>query len=344
LALVSDPVGALLQYGIAWLIEHARPLSEALDWLAGDPGEIAGQARAWRTVASSMRVEADGLVRAVRLDLSEWQGAAAEAYRGWAGRRDRSVLALARASETMALIVQGAGVLIGTVRVMVRDAVATVVSRLLVYAGELAATAGLAAPWVVGQVSALCASWAAKIASWLRDLIASLRNLLRESDKLSDLIERFKRSPETGSGRGAAADPAGGPAAPGPLKPVTDPEAEQQRIYELGRDPAVGKYRPGEAETAHRIELELGIELRRSADEEVDWVDSMGTKYDAVGNFDSRFFDREWPNLQTRITDHLDKADFVPIDIARFTPEQKQMVIDFIEERGYGPRAFVVGR
>ncbi|MET0423458.1 MAG: hypothetical protein ABW046_06265, partial [Actinoplanes sp.] len=40
LALVSDPVGALLQYGIAWLIEHVQPLSEALDWLAGDPAAI----------------------------------------------------------------------------------------------------------------------------------------------------------------------------------------------------------------------------------------------------------------------------------------------------------------
>ena len=29
LALVSDPVGALLQYGVSWLIEHVRPLSQA---------------------------------------------------------------------------------------------------------------------------------------------------------------------------------------------------------------------------------------------------------------------------------------------------------------------------
>src|SRR3954469_5361266 len=28
LALVSDPAGALLQYGIAWLIEYVKPLSE----------------------------------------------------------------------------------------------------------------------------------------------------------------------------------------------------------------------------------------------------------------------------------------------------------------------------
>jgi hypothetical protein len=48
LALVSDPVGALLQYGISWLIEHVKPLSEALDWLAGDPGQIAAHAQTWR--------------------------------------------------------------------------------------------------------------------------------------------------------------------------------------------------------------------------------------------------------------------------------------------------------
>ncbi|MDG4757445.1 hypothetical protein [Micromonospora sp. WMMD710] len=45
LALVSDPVGALLQYGIAWLIEHVKPLSEALDWLAGNPAEITAHAQ-----------------------------------------------------------------------------------------------------------------------------------------------------------------------------------------------------------------------------------------------------------------------------------------------------------
>jgi hypothetical protein len=58
--------------------------------------------------------------------------------------------------------------------------VATVVSRLVVYAGELLATAGLATPLVAGQVATLCASWAARIAHWLHALLASLRNLMRE--------------------------------------------------------------------------------------------------------------------------------------------------------------------
>jgi uncharacterized protein YukE len=194
LALVSDPVGALLQYGISWLIEHVKPLSEALDWLAGDPGEIAGHAQTWRNVASSLRAESDELARAARFELTEWQGAAADAYQRWASDRDQSLQALAKASDTLALITEGAGMLIGTVRLMVRDAVATVVSRLIVYAGELLATAGLATPLVAEQVSTLCASWAAKIAHWLKSLISSIRNLMRESDKLANLIERLKRA------------------------------------------------------------------------------------------------------------------------------------------------------
>jgi uncharacterized protein YukE len=337
LALVSDPVGALLQYGIAWLIEHVKPLSEALDWLAGDPGQIAGYAQTWRNVASSLRNESDSLAKSVRFDLTEWQGAASDAYRNWATQRDQSLQALAQASDTMALITEGAGVLIGTVRMMVRDAVATVVSRLIVYAGELVASFGVATPLVVEQVTTLCASWAAKISHWLRDLIASIRNLMRKSDELAKLIEMLRRKLGGGSYGSHA------PETPEPLKPPKDPKVEEERIHALGVDPAVGKFRAAEAETAQRLESQLGIELRRSEDPKVDWVDSMGTTYDAVGNFDGRYFDREWPRFQHRIFDHVDKADFVPVDVSRFSPEQKRLVADFIATNGLGPGVFMVG-
>jgi uncharacterized protein YukE len=208
LALVSDPVGALLQYGIAWLIEHVKPLSEALDWLAGDPAQITAHAQTWRNVASSLRTEADSLSRSVRFDIGEWRGAASEAYRGWSSQRGQSLEALARASDTMALITEGAGLLIGTVRMMVRDAVATVVSRLIVYAGELIATAGLATPLVAEQVITLVASWGAKIAHWLKSLISSLRRLgdaMRSLGKhIADLKEALRGTHGTSADGGSA--------------------------------------------------------------------------------------------------------------------------------------------
>ncbi|MBL7260588.1 WXG100 family type VII secretion target [Paractinoplanes lichenicola] len=212
LALATDPAGALLQYGIAWLIEHVKPLSEALDWLAGDPEQIAAHARSWQHVAASLSSEAQTLARTTEAELAGWSGAAAEAYRTWSAGHAQTLQTLARAADTMAAMTEGAGALIGTVRLMVRDAVATVVSRLIVYAAELIATAGLATPVVVGQVSALCASWAARIAGWLRDLLASLRRLLTESDRLGKLIEALKRllPDSSGGGSGAGSRATGG--------------------------------------------------------------------------------------------------------------------------------------
>jgi uncharacterized protein YukE len=204
LAFVSDPVGALLQYGVAWIIEHVRPLSEALDWLAGDPGEIAGHAQTWRNVAGELRDRAEDLGRAARWDTAEWTGAAADAYRRWSGLQQAAVGGLAGAAETLAAITEGAGMLVAGVRVMVRDAIAVLVSRLISYAAEEVFSLGLATPLVVEQVSSLCAAWAARIARWLKALIASLERLRGLAGKIGEAIEALKKLFRrlTGSGGG----------------------------------------------------------------------------------------------------------------------------------------------
>ncbi|MEV6799482.1 WXG100 family type VII secretion target [Micromonospora rifamycinica] len=194
LALVSDPVGALLQYGIAWLIEHVRPLSEALDWLAGDPAQITAHAQTWRNVAASLRADAADLTHAVRTEVAGWGGDAGPAYRAWAAEQHRAVTALAEGADTLAAATEGAAGLVAAVRLLVRDAIAACVSRLIVYAGELLVTGGLATPLVVEQVTTLVGSWAARIARLLRGLLASLRRLLPELRRLGDLIERLKQA------------------------------------------------------------------------------------------------------------------------------------------------------
>ena len=210
LALVSDPAGALLQYGIAWLIEHVRPLSEALEWLAGDPAQIAAHAQTSRNVAESLRTEASELRRNVRWDIEEWTGAAADAYRRHAAQRAHTIHTLGTAADGMALITEAAGTLIGTVRLMVRDAIATVVSRLIVYAAELLASLGVATPLVYEQVATLCASWGAKIAQWIKALIDSLRRLGGWIMRLGRDVDDLRGTTGGGSGpRGTT--PSGSP-------------------------------------------------------------------------------------------------------------------------------------
>jgi uncharacterized protein YukE len=192
LAVISDPVGALLQYGVAWIIDHVKPLSEALDWLAGDPAQIAAHAQTWRNVAGALHDRAGDLDQAVRWDTAEWTGDAADAYRNWVGQQKGAVDGLAHAATTLATITEAAGQLIAGVRMMVRDAIATLVSRLIDYAIEEAASLGFATPLVVEQVSTLCASWAAKISRWLKDLVGSLSRLRGVAGQIGELIEKLK--------------------------------------------------------------------------------------------------------------------------------------------------------
>ncbi|NJC12658.1 uncharacterized protein YukE [Micromonospora profundi] len=194
LAFVSDPVGNLLQYGIAWLIEHVKPLSEALDWLAGDPAQITAHAQTWRNVSASLRDEAATLARAVRTDVATWGGSAGPAYRAWAAEQQQAITGLALGADTMAAITEGAAGLVAAVRLLVRDAIATCVSRLIVYAAELVATGGLATPLVVEQVTTTVASWGARIARMLRALLASLRRLMPQIRRLADLIDKLKQA------------------------------------------------------------------------------------------------------------------------------------------------------
>jgi uncharacterized protein YukE len=193
LAFVSDPIGSLLQYGVAWIIEHVKPLSEALDWLAGDPGQISAHAQTWRNIAGALRDRAGDLDRAVRWDTEEWKGAAADAYRTWTGQQKDAVGAMAGAADTMAAITEGAGMLVAGVRMMVRDAIAVLVSRLITYAAEEVFSLGFATPLVVEQVSTLCASWGARIAKWLKGLVRSLEHLRGLGSKMGEAIEAIKK-------------------------------------------------------------------------------------------------------------------------------------------------------
>jgi uncharacterized protein YukE len=340
LAFVSDPVGVLLQYGVAWIIEHVKPLSQALDWLAGDPAQIAAHAQTWRNVATSMHASATNLSTTVRLDVASWAGTAGPAYRAWATQQQQAIDGLAKAADTMAAITEGAGFLIAAVRILVRDAIATLVSRLIVYAAEELASFGLATPLVVEQVATLVASWAAKIARWLKALLASLRRLVPIIRRLGELIEDLKKilNRLRGKDHGSAA-----PHEP-PKKPL-DPKAEEQRVHDLGMDPATGKFRPAEAETAVRIENQLAVRLERApAGSPADWVDHTGRTYDAVGNFPTQFFDRQWSRLQYQIERHLRKADLVPVDVSKFSPDQVAKIVQFIADKDLGPRVFIVGQ
>jgi hypothetical protein len=140
-------------------------------------------------------------------------------------------------------------------------------------------------------------------------------------------------------------DPSSSP--DGQMSPLPEPSFDitTDHARHLGNDPDIGgSFRPAEAETGLRVEWERGISLERApADVPGDWIDvATGKFYDAVGNFPAKYFDSQWQNLQAQIIDHLKKADYVPIDVSKFSVEQRLLVRNFVDSLG-SDRAFTVG-
>ncbi|GAA1635649.1 hypothetical protein [Actinoplanes couchii] len=214
LAVTVDPLGSLFAWGVGWLMEHVKPLRDALDWLAGRPDEIAAHAETWRNVSAAAAAAGQRYTDAVRTQTAGWQGLAGDAYRGHAGEQLAAVEGIAIVTKAISYAVEGAGLLVAMVREIVRDLVAQFVATLAVRLPQwLAAegvTLGLATPVVAAQVATLVSRWVNRIQHFIRALLDSLRRLdgrLAELggilNRLQQLLARLGRTDPVGSGTGS---------------------------------------------------------------------------------------------------------------------------------------------
>ncbi|GGK95965.1 eCIS core domain-containing protein [Mangrovihabitans endophyticus] len=198
LGMAIDPLGSLMAWGVSWLMEHVRPLQEALDWLAGNPDEVAAHAATWRNVAAATTASQQHYTELVRAQTGEWSGASGDAYRSHAAQQADALGGIAKVSEGISYAVEGAGLIVGLVRGIVRDLIAqfvgTLAARLPQWLAEEGLTLGLATPVVVGQVAALVAKWVDRIQGFIRALLDSLRRLSGKLTELTDLLERLRQT------------------------------------------------------------------------------------------------------------------------------------------------------
>lgn len=192
LGLVVDPVGSLAGMGAAWLIEHVRPLSEALELLAGDPDQITAHAQTWTNIATHTHACADQLTTATEQLHDTWTGRAADAFRTHTATQASALAGIAQAATGIAQATQGAAELVAAVRMLVRDlvaeAIATIAARLPTWAAMAGVTLGIATPWIVSQVARLVAEWVTRIHRLLAGLLTSLANLSPLLARLTDLL------------------------------------------------------------------------------------------------------------------------------------------------------------
>jgi len=270
LATVLDPLGALASWGVAWLMEHVKPLSDALDWLAGDPDQIAAYAQTWRNVAVHCREAAADLEASVTGQVGGWSGAAAQAYRAHASVHLDALTVIARAAGGIGALVEGAGLLVALVRELVRDLIADFVSvlavRLPMWLAETGFTLGAATPLVVSQVGSLVAKWAARIGRLVTALIESLRRLTPLLgrlgglvDELSEVLHRLARRDPTAAPPPSGADPQP-PAPAGPRDQRIPTGAGWVEDADSPYAAEVYRHAAGNTDAPARIESNTGIQ------------------------------------------------------------------------------------
>jgi uncharacterized protein YukE len=163
LGTITNPVDSLLTSGISWLMEHVHVFTEILDSLAGNPAAIQAYADHWTQRSQQLTDIALDLRNHVANDTNAWTGEAADTYRAQAAQQVDGIHAAAASADSVAAAVQGAGQLVASVRMLVRDliaqAVAEIIEHIPVWLAAEGCSLGLATPGVIADAVALIAKW-----------------------------------------------------------------------------------------------------------------------------------------------------------------------------------------
>lgn len=174
-ATVMDPFSALLANGLGWAMEYFEPLREALDELTGLPDVVRAHAATWTNMATELHSMSEDLRTHLSNDLSEWTGGAADAYHALMAENVNAVGGLSAISAGMAAATEGAGGLVEMTREVVRDLIADLVARVIVWAAE--ALLVVTIPVIAAQIVAAVVKWAGRILNYTTSLVESITNL-----------------------------------------------------------------------------------------------------------------------------------------------------------------------
>src|SRR5262249_25139114 len=111
LMVATNPIGTLISYGLNWLIEHVKPLQEALNRLAGDGDQVAAYAQTWKNIARAVEQAGRDMGQAVTTQTAGWTGDAADAYRQLAVDKANHLLGASSAANTIGSAVEIVGML-----------------------------------------------------------------------------------------------------------------------------------------------------------------------------------------------------------------------------------------
>jgi uncharacterized protein YukE len=192
-AALADPLNALINAGVGWLLQHVSFLHEPLDMLLGNPDAINAQIDSLKTAAAQVRTEAQQHDATMRQQVQSWEGQAAAGYKQQMDQMTGELTALSHTLDGTATVVGISGTLVMTIRGIVYGLISQFVSELIEHA-----LIALASSWFtlggsiaafIGETVAKAAEVASKVAGKLSKLIEGLAGNAQQMAKLGEMME-----------------------------------------------------------------------------------------------------------------------------------------------------------
>lgn len=188
-AFVIDPIASMAASAASFLMEYIGPLREALDSLAGSPAQVTAQSQTWFNVSASVSETTEAYYAKVDGALAGWSGPAATAYQTFVNSYGQLVGGVASVCTGIGYAMAGASAVVGFIRSIVRDTIADLVGKLISWAIQVAATAGVGASWVVPKAVHTIAQYVEKVRGWIENLTKSIRNLCESVDMINKCLD-----------------------------------------------------------------------------------------------------------------------------------------------------------
>jgi uncharacterized protein YukE len=199
--LMGDPLEALIEAGLGFLIDLIAPLKDALNLVTGNPTSLNEKAEEWAAVAAGLRQLGPATAQNAQATNGNWTGTAADAFRAKVSNFERGVSSVAGQADHVADVLRVSATLMDAAQGIIKGIIASWVEYAILTEAAAAASAvftfgaseaaGQAA--VAGEAAVACGEGAETVgqASSMLERVASV---IREVEgEFSQLARAFEQ-------------------------------------------------------------------------------------------------------------------------------------------------------
>jgi uncharacterized protein YukE len=275
--LMGDPLEALIEAGLGFLIDLVAPLKDALNLVTGNPTELNEKAEEWAAVAAGLRQLGPETAQNAQATDGAWKGVAADAFRAKVSNFQRGVSSVAGQADHVADVLRVSATLMDAAQGIIKGIIASWVEYAILTEAAAAASAfftfgaseaaGQAA--VAGEAAVACGEGAdtvAQASSMLERIASVIREVEGEFSELARAFEQEASAMREAEGALRSTADVFAQASEQAAKTAFK-EGVEKSIKDAGIDTALGlgddaiKSAPGDVQDGHESQQQIDDDL-----------------------------------------------------------------------------------